>query len=149
MYNLPKIELLLNIEKPEGYQPIYVNSPKDIEQFVGNFKLQAEENFYVFHLSTKHEIIGLQHISRGTIDQALIHPREVFKGAIASNAKYLYLMHNHPSGASPEPSFEDIDTTRKLIRAGNVMGIEVLDHLIISQGQQSYSFREKLAEVWE
>lgn len=90
------------------------------------------ENFQVVVLNTRRRLIRVDNISQGTLDTILVHPREVFKPAIAANAAALILVHNHPSG-DPTPSEADIKVTRDLIRAGQLLKIEVLDHVILGQ----------------
>jgi len=93
---------------------------------------QEVEQFRVVLLNTRRRMIGLETISQGTLDTLLVHPREVFKRAIAANASAVVLAHNHPSG-DPTPSEADIKVTRDLIRAGQLLKIEVLDHVIIGR----------------
>jgi len=90
------------------------------------------EYFQVVLLNTRRKLIRIEKISQGTLDTILVHPREVFKLAIAANAAALVLAHNHPSG-DPSPSEADIKVTRDLIRAGQLLKIEVLDHVIIGR----------------
>jgi DNA repair protein RadC len=90
------------------------------------------ENFIVVHLTTRKKPIGFEIISTGTLDTLLVHPREVFKSAIVTNAAAIVLVHNHPSG-DPSPSEADIRTTRELIRSGQLLKIEVLDHVVLGQ----------------
>ena len=90
------------------------------------------ENFIVIHLNTRRRPIGWAVISNGTLDTLLVHSREVFRAAIVVNAAAILLAHNHPSG-SPDPSEADIKVTRDLIRAGQLLKIEVLDHLILGR----------------
>ena len=90
------------------------------------------ETFVVILLNTRRRVKGHQFVSIGTLDTILVHPREVFKFAIAANASALVLVHNHPSG-DPAPSEADIKVTRDLIRAGQLLKIEVLDHVIIGK----------------
>lgn len=90
------------------------------------------ERFQVVLLNTRRRLIRVEQISQGTLDTILVHPREVFKAAIAANAAALVLVHNHPSG-DPTPSEADIKVTRDLIRAGQVLKIEVLDHVILGR----------------
>jgi DNA repair protein RadC len=90
------------------------------------------ENFQVVLLNTRRRLIRVENISQGTLDTILVHPREVFKPAIAANAAAVVLAHNHPSG-DPTPSEADIKVTRDLIRAGQLLKIEVLDHVIIGR----------------
>ncbi|HWY74703.1 MAG TPA: DNA repair protein RadC [Verrucomicrobiae bacterium] len=93
------------------------------------------ENFQVVLLNTRRRLINVEKISQGTLDTILVHPREVFKSAIASSASALVLVHNHPSG-DPTPSEADIKVTRDLIRAGQLLKIEVLDHVILGRKTQ-------------
>jgi DNA repair protein RadC len=90
------------------------------------------ENFQVVLLNTRRRLIRVDKISQGTLDTLLVHPREVFKLAIAAKASAIVLVHNHPSG-DPAPSEADIKVTRDLIRAGQLLKIDVLDHVILGQ----------------
>ena len=99
------------------------------------------ECFVVLILNTRKRIRGHQLLTIGTLDSVLVHPREVFRGAIIAGAAAMVLAHNHPSGES-EPSEADIRVTRDLIRAGQLMRIEVLDHVIIGK-PSSCSLRER------
>jgi len=90
------------------------------------------ETFQVLLLNTRRRLIRVDDISHGTLDTILVHPREVFKSAIAANAAAIVLAHNHPSG-DPTPSEADIKVTRDLIRAGQLLKIEVLDHIILGR----------------
>ena len=92
----------------------------------------AVEHFQIVLLNTRRKLIHVQHVSDGTLDTLLVHPREVFRMAIASNASSIVLVHNHPSG-DPTPSDADVKVTRDLIRAGQLLKIEVLDHIILGQ----------------
>jgi DNA repair protein RadC len=93
------------------------------------------ENFQVIVLNTRRKLIRVDNISQGTLDTILVHPREVFKPAIAANAAAIILVHNHPSG-DPTPSEADIKVTRDLIRAGQLLKIDVLDHVILGRATQ-------------
>jgi DNA repair protein RadC len=104
------------------------------------------ERFQILLLNTRRRLIRVQQVSQGTLDTILVHPREVFKLAIGANASAIVLVHNHPSG-DPTPSEADIKVTRDLIRAGQLLKIEVLDHVILgrrtSERTQDYaSLRE-------
>ncbi len=90
------------------------------------------ENFQVVLLNTRRRLIRVEKVTQGTLDTLLVHPREVFKAAITANAAAIVLVHNHPSG-DPTPSEADIKVTRDLIRAGQVMKIDVLDHIILGR----------------
>jgi DNA repair protein RadC len=94
------------------------------------------ENFAVLLLNTRRKLISFQIVSTGTLDTILVHPREVFRAAILQNASGIVLMHNHPSG-DPSPSEADVKVTRDLIRAGQLLKIEVLDHVIIGESRSS------------
>src|SRR5438067_5716936 len=93
------------------------------------------ENFQVVLLNTRRKLLAIEKISKGTLDTILVHPREVFRHAIAANAAAVVLVHNHPSG-DPAPSEADIKVTRDLIRAGQLLKIEVLDHVILGRATQ-------------
>jgi DNA repair protein RadC len=104
------------------------------------------EQFQVLLLNTRRRLIRAERLARGTLDTVLVHPRDVFKIAITANASALVLVHNHPSG-DPTPSEADIRITRDLIRAGQLLKIEVLDHVILGRrsterGQDYVSLRE-------
>jgi DNA repair protein RadC len=88
------------------------------------------ECFCVMYLDSRHKRIDVEVISIGTLNQSLVHPREVFRGAIRRNAQAIVIAHNHPSG-DPAPSREDIEVTEKLIKAGEIIGIRILDHIVV------------------
>ena len=99
---------------------------------------RASEELHVFYLNTKNDVIGMELVSKGTLNASLVHPREVYKGALLANANAIMVVHNHPSG-NPEPSRADKEVTTKLIQAGNILDINLLDHLIIGNNQH-FSF---------
>ena len=100
------------------------------------------EVFMVLNLTCHLQVINLNICSMGTLNYTVVHPREVFKASILSNASAVLLIHNHPSGIL-EPSKEDIDLTERMVSAGKVLGIDVLDHLIIGTKERAYtSLRE-------
>lgn len=101
---------------------------------------QPCEVFAILCLSTKHRVIAYHEVSRGALDATLVHPREVFKAALLANAAAIVLAHNHPSG-EPTPSPDDLQLTRRLVDAGVLLGIEVLDHIIVGEARY-YSFKE-------
>lgn len=98
------------------------------------------EHFIILLLDTKHQINAIHTVSIGSLAASIVHPREVFKAAIVANASAIIAVHNHPSGDC-EPSSEDHVVTKRLVSAGSLLGIEVLDHLILGV-QTFYSFRE-------
>jgi DNA repair protein RadC len=97
------------------------------------FRGKKKEHFWAVLLDTRSHIIKSIEISVGSLDSSIVHPRELFKEAIAASSSSLIVAHNHPSG-NPEASQEDIVLTKRLIQAGNVIGIELVDHLIIGDG---------------
>lgn len=100
------------------------------------------EQVIVCCLDNKNQPVSVSVVSTGTLNSSLIHPREVFKTAVLSNAASIILFHNHPSG-DLEPSQEDITITTRIKEAGLILGIELLDHIIIGFHHNYYSFREK------
>lgn len=118
-----------------------VNSPESVLRLLGPIlKNETKEHFFVIFLNNKNEIHGWQRISTGTVSESMVHPREVFQGALLTNASSILVMHNHPSG-DLKPSHEDTKTTKRLVEAGLILGIPVLDHIIISDGKYM-SFKE-------
>ncbi len=95
---------------------------------------ETKENFITLHLDGKNRIMAMDLVSIGSLNQSIVHPREVFKTACLSNAAALILIHQHPTGDS-SPSSEDIAITRRLKEAGEILGIRVLDHVIIGSGE--------------
>jgi DNA repair protein RadC len=100
----------------------------------------AVEQFGVALLDTRHRLARLRILSVGSLDSTVVHPREVFKEAAFASAAHVVLFHNHPSG-DPSPSQDDIELTARMLKAGDIMGIEVLDHVILAD-QRYYSFWE-------
>lgn len=99
------------------------------------------EYFRVMLLNTKNRVLGIETVSIGSLNASLVHPREVFKRAIQRSAAAIILLHNHPSG-DPSPSSEDKEITQQLCKAGRIIGIEILDHIVIGDHVFT-SFREK------
>ncbi|HZF01499.1 MAG TPA: DNA repair protein RadC, partial [Methylomirabilota bacterium] len=112
--------------------PVLDNPENVVALLRANNLMKDRETLQVLLLNTRHKLIRVDEITDGTIDTLLVHPREVFKSAIASNAAAIVLAHNHPSG-DPSPSAADIKVTRDLIRAGQLLKIDVLDHIIIGR----------------
>jgi DNA repair protein RadC len=98
-------------------------------------RLREVETFQILLLNTRRRLLTVVKISEGTLDTILVHPREVFKTAISASAAAVILTHNHPSG-DPSPSEADIKVTRDLIRAGQLLKIDVLDHIILGRATQ-------------
>jgi DNA repair protein RadC len=114
-------------------------------------RLKNVESFQVLLLNTRKRLIRVEEISQGTLDTVLVHPREVFRAAIIANAAAILLVHNHPSG-DPAPSDADIKVTRDLIRAGQLLKIEVVDHVVIGRAaadrQKDYSSLKELGHFY-
>ena len=104
------------------------------EAVFGHFRARLrharQEIFYVLLLDSRHRLIGEVEVSRGSLNQSLVHPREVFAPALRESAAAILVLHNHPSG-DPQPSREDHEVTRRLARAGEILGIRLLDHVVI------------------
>src|ERR1017187_7542728 len=110
-----------------------LDNPATVVQFMRETnRLNNVESFQVLLLNVRKRLIRMEEISHGLLDTILVHPREVFRAAIAANAAGIVLVHNHPSG-DPTPSDADIKVTRDLIRAGQLLKIEVVDHVIIGR----------------
>lgn len=124
---------------PERFQIV---SPRSAAEFLlPQFGNRPVEQFGVVLLDTRHRVLRTIVLTVGTLDSSIVHPREVFGAAAAAGAAALVLFHNHPSG-DPKPSPDDVTLTRRLVAAGGLMGIEVIDHLILADVQY-FSFREK------
>ena len=118
-------------DSPDKGRKTTVKSPEDAIKSVKNqLKGKKKEHFLVLSLDTRNHLINTQTISIGSLDSSIVHPREVFKEAISSTAASVIFAHNHPSG-DPTPSEDDIKLTKRLVEAGEILGIEVLDHIII------------------
>lgn len=124
------------------YQTLTISSPKDAYEMIKD-QLQDldREQFIIACLNTKNEPTNISVVSVGTLNKAIVHPREVFKTAILSNAASIMAFHNHPSGETT-PSQQDIQLTNRLYEVGELLGIKLLDHLII--GDRTFtSLKEK------
>lgn len=109
---------------------------------VSELNIRAEEVFVIITLDNANRLTGLFEVSVGSLSSSIVNPREVFKRAILNNAQSIVMAHNHPSGVL-EPSKEDIDITKKLVAVGELLGIEVFDHIIVGKGDDYISFRRK------
>jgi DNA repair protein RadC len=115
-------------------------SPEQLFQIFSFLQHETKEHFITIHLDGKNRISCIEEVSVGSMSQAIVHPREVFKTALLSSAAALVLIHNHPSG-DPACSREDREITRRLKEAGELLGIRVLDHIIV--GSSYFSFVEQ------
>ncbi len=111
-----------------------ISGPEDVDGLLRNrIAYLDRENFVALLLNSKNEVLEMPTISIGTVSASLVHPREVFKPAIRASAASIIVAHNHPSG-KVEPSREDREVSRRLVQAAEIIGIEVLDHVIIGDG---------------
>lgn len=115
-------------------RPQFMTARDAAEFLVPQFGTQPVEQFGVMLLDTKHRLLRTTVLSVGTLDASIVHPREVFRAAASAGAAALVLFHNHPSG-DPTPSPDDVALTRRLVQAGDLMGITVLDHVIICENR--------------
>jgi DNA repair protein RadC len=114
----------------------FMNSPSKLVQLAKDYLRmheETEEYMYMVCLNTKLVMTGIFEISHGNVNSSVVGVREVFQKALLANAVNIVLMHNHPSG-NCTPSREDINITKRLVEAGHIVGVEVLDHIIIGQG---------------
>lgn len=131
------VEFAKRLTAARGPERPVVSSPADVDALLrGRIADLDRECFVCVLLNTKNEVIGSPTISVGTLSSSLVHPREVFKPAIKVSAASVILAHNHPSGRVG-PSREDITLTKRLVEAGQTLGIEVLDHVILGSGYHS------------
>ncbi len=118
-----------------------INSPSDVVELIKNqFKELDREEFIVITLDNKNQLTSLNICAIGTLNQCMVHPREVFKTAILSNSSSILVAHNHLSGDF-EPSSYDIDITKRLSESGDILGIKLLDHIIWTHNGY-FSFKE-------
>lgn len=143
-YIIPQYRLIL-VKEP-GIKPTQITDAIAFHHFIQPLTLYSEEHFIAFHLDSKYQVIGYHEVSKGTLNASLVHPREVFKAALLSNAYAIIVAHNHPSG-SVSASPEDIDITKQLIKAGKIMGVCIVDHCIVSS-EGINSLRETESHLW-
>jgi DNA repair protein RadC len=125
-----------------GRQRVQITSPRSVaELLLPQYGSRPVEQFGVVLLDTKHRVLRTTVVSVGTLDASIVHPREIFREATAAGAAAIVLFHNHPSG-DPEPSADDVQLTKRLMAAGVLMGIDVIDHVILADVRYC-SLREK------
>ena len=135
-------EFSKRMAKRKAKAKIQVNTPEKIaEIYMEEMRYLKQENFKTVYLDTKNNITGDKLITIGTINSTLVQPREVFSEAVKNKAANIIVLHNHPSGDS-SPSREDRLTTQRLEEAGKILGINLLDHIIIGDGEY-FSFKEE------
>lgn len=124
-------------DAPAWVSKRFTSASQVFEMFY-DLRLEAKEHFIVLHLDGKNRIACLDRVSVGSLNQSIVHPREVFKTACLSSAAAILLLHNHPTG-DPSPSREDLEITRRIKEAGDLLGIKVLDHIIIGDSYLSFA----------
>lgn len=115
--------------------------PKEVWEELKDIRDNKKEHFVIFYLDSRNQEIKREIISIGSLNANLVHPREVFEPAVRNLVAQIILAHNHPSG-DPEPSEDDLEITKRLVEAGKIMGIEVIDHIIVVKNG-FLSFKEK------
>ncbi|MDR6554040.1 DNA repair protein RadC [Paenibacillus qinlingensis] len=139
---LAGIELGRRLAKSSYEERITIRSPKDIANLMSEeLRYLQKEHFVCLFLNTKNHVIAQETLSMGSLNASIVHPREVFRAAIKRSSASIICVHNHPSG-DPTPSPEDISLTSRLVEAGTIIGIEVLDHVIIGD-QRFISLKEQ------
>ncbi len=119
-----------------------ISTPEDVVALCWpQMRGESREHFWALALSTKNHLLRTVEVSVGSLNASIVHPRELFREAVAAAAASIVVVHNHPSG-DPTPSGADIQLTRRLVKAGDVMGIEVLDHVVIGDDGDHASMRE-------
>jgi DNA repair protein RadC len=139
---LAAVELGKRISSTKASESFKITSPQDVSALVmEDMRYYKKEYFKIILLDTKNKVIDIITISIGSLNSSIVHPREVFLEAVKKSSASIILLHNHPSG-EVQPSREDINITQRLIEAGDIMGIKVLDHIIIGDGTY-LSFKEE------
>ena len=137
------VSLKMVKESSRLYKPRHINTPQDAATLIRDLLADSDrEKIMAICLDSKNQPTCITTVSIGTLTSSTAHPREIFKTAITSNSAGIILAHNHPSG-DLSPSRDDIKTTERLKEAGDLLGIDLLDHLIIGQGDRYLSFREQ------
>ena len=109
--------------------------------YLEQIRFADREQFACIHLNARSAPLGIEIVSVGSLSASLVHPREIFKAAIMNNAAAVILAHNHPTG-DPSPSSQDLELTKRLCQAGEILGIEVLDHVIVTPRENFLSMKE-------
>src|SRR5277367_2247202 len=152
-YQIPKLRLCLINDQSHCDVRICIHGPEDVVRLLHPLKAASEEHFVSVHLNSKNEVLGVHEVSHGTLSTSLVHPREVFKAALLANSFAIVVCHNHPSGASISASKDDYLTTKQLIRAGSLLGVSVVDHVIVgplsNRSGNFFSFRENHPDLWD
>jgi DNA repair protein RadC len=134
-------DMAYDIISKRSRKSIKIKRPDDLYLFLKRYTKNRQEIFFAISLNNSHEIIGIHISTIGIMDKTFVHPREIFYHLIKDNASSFIVAHNHPSG-HPVPSGEDIENTKRLLKASEIMGFHFLDHIIITK-DNFCSIREK------
>ena len=137
-------KILASIEYGKRFQQkssIAILSPKDVWNILVDVRVSKKELFIVFYLDVQNQLIKKETISIGILNASIVHPREVYEPAIKYLASQIIISHNHPSGES-SPSDEDVELTAQIKKAGEILGIELIDHIIVTKSTY-FSFKEQ------
>ena len=126
---------------PDGDAVALVRGPETVFDLTRDIRAANREHFVGFYLNSRNQVLRREIISIGSLNASIVHPREVYQPAIAVSAASLILAHNHPSG-DPTPSEEDLAITRRLVEAGRILGIDILDHVVVTKDAYA-SFKER------
>ena len=119
-----------------------ISTPEDVVELCSaQLRGLDREHFWTLALNTKNQLLRMVEVSVGSLNASIVHPRELFRDAVRLSAASVVVVHNHPSG-DPTPSGADIQLTRRLAKAGDVLGIELLDHVVIGDGGEHASLRD-------
>ena len=136
------VSLKLVKESSVLYETRKISNPYDAYRLAKNFLVDSDrEKFVVVCLDTKNQPVSIEIVSIGTVNSAMVHPREVFKLAVLSNASKIICFHNHPSG-NTNFSKEDEVITNRLKKCGEILGIELVDHIVVGDDHKYFSFKE-------
>lgn len=137
------LEISRRLSNGVSQKSMKCTSPEEVYKLlnnkVGHYK---KEHFVLMSLNTRNNVLGIDSISIGTLNASLVHPREMFEIAFRRHASAVIIAHNHPSG-DPDPSDEDIRVTKKLMDAGKLLGVQVLDHIIVGDNNRYFSFSKE------
>ena len=135
------LEKEISVNRPDMVDAI--RSPEDANNVARDFMRlheESEEYLYMICMNTKNKIIGVFEVSHGNVNSSIVGVREIFQKALLANAVSIIVLHNHPSGDT-KPSREDIEVTKRIVEAGKILGVQVLDHIIV--GDSYTSLKEK------
>jgi DNA repair protein RadC len=140
-YNLPYVRIQLVRDGVQRWHRKEISNPGDAAKLSKEVISDSDrEKLFILMLDTKNRVLGIHVCSEGDLSSSIVHPREVFKAAILANACSIILVHNHPSG-DPTPSAEDVHVTKRLYEVGELIGIELRDHIIIGEHDEFKSLK--------